>query len=101
MANPATFEARVSTALDETRALASNLRHIFNDLWSASNGANYEAVYNALANQGDIPQGGAITKNQMNNAISAISTLLTAYETVDAAINVVAEFSPNAANWGE
>lgn len=102
MANAAAFEARVATAADQTRALMLNLRHIRDDLWSASLGANYEGVYNSLPGNGDIPVGGAITKNQMNNAISAIDALIDAYEagTVSESINIVAEFAPDVLNNG-
>lgn len=104
MSNVATFEARVATALDQTRALMLNLRHCRDDLWSASLGANYEAAYNGASNPNptDIPTGGAITQNQMNNAIAAIDSLLDAYEagTVSESVNIVAEFAPDVLNNG-
>lgn len=100
MANLECFEIRVSTALDETRALIANLRHIVNDLWSEGSGANYKAVYAILENQETNPVGGVVTKQQMNNAIAGIETILNTYDSVSTAINVVAEFSPNVLNLG-
>lgn len=102
MANAASFEARVATAADQFRAVMLNFRHIRDDLWSATQGANYEGVYNILPNEGDIPSGGAISKNQMNNAIAAIDAILDAYEagTVSESLNVVAEFAPDVLNNG-
>lgn len=100
MADVTIFEPEVAQLCDDLLAISAQIERIVDHRWSASQGANYEAIYNSLAQQTDKPVGGNITKNQMNNAIAALNTINTAILSVAGGVSTVAEFSPRLLNNG-
>lgn len=99
MASVASYDtgaAQLGTLLQAVRA---QIYQLSNQRWSDATGAGYEGIYNALPNQGDVPVGGlGITKNQMNNYISGVNSVLSAIDSAMGAIADVAEFDPELLN---
>jgi len=89
------FETECANRADEYRALHAAIEYLITEPWSDANGAGYEGAYNGLAQETDVPSGGAISKNQMNNYIAALNAMKVAWETNRAAIHVVADLNLN------
>lgn len=86
--NIQSFETSVSESADEMRALFAKIEYYITERWAS---AGYESLYQAVQN--DESPGGAITKTQMNNAISAFNAMKTAWENNRAALHVVADLT--------
>lgn len=86
------FETQIASRADELLALKAILE-LLSQKWTDTNGAGYEGAYNGLANETDTLANGVITKNQMNNAISAINAITAAVNTSSAALHIVAAYA--------
>lgn len=93
--NIVAFETEVANRADEFRALMAAIEYFITERWTDANGAGFESTYNALSLGSDVPTGGAITKNQMNNAIAAFNAMKSAWEANRAALHIVADLNLN------
>lgn len=91
--NIVAFETQIASRADELLALKAILE-LLSQKWTDTNGSGYESVYNGLAQQTDTPANGVISKNEMNNVISAINAITAAINTSSAALHIVADYAP-------
>lgn len=103
--NLESFEVRLADFCDLLLSVKAQANRLKRETWSDADGAAYEGVYNAALTPPDFKPllngyQGKISKNQANNAISAIQDVITAIETKSEFLALVAEFSPNVTNQG-
>lgn len=91
--NVAQYEGNFEQVADELLALRNRLYSIAVFEWDAATGANFETVYNSLPLPTDIPVGGEISQNEMNNAISAINSVIAAIDAASAPIGRLAAYN--------
>lgn len=87
------YEGNFEQVATELLALRNRLYSISVFQWDALTGANFEAVYNSLPNPTDIPVGGEISQNEMNNAVSAINSIIAAIDAASAPIGRLAAYN--------
>lgn len=90
----ANFESDLAVTCDDLLALRAVIWRLSDHRWSDATGAGFESVYNSLLTGSSIPAGGAVTKDQANNAINAINSIRASIDNASSALATLAEFKP-------
>lgn len=88
------YEGNFEQVADELLAIRNRLYTISVFDWASATGASFETVYNdGVLPPSGIPTGGQITQNEMNNAISAINSVIAAIDAASAPIGRIAAYN--------